>query len=699
MRVMGTAGHVDHGKSTLVEAMTGTHPDRLKEEQAREMTIDLGFAWLTLLEEDRLPDAEEIGIVDVPGHRDFIENMLAGIGGIDAALFVVAADEGVMPQTREHLAILDLLQIPGGVVALTKIDMVQDPEWLDLVELDLRQVLQGTVLADAPLVRVSGRTGEGIQDLIHTIGKSLADRPPRPNLGRPRLPVDRVFTMPGFGTVVTGTLSDGSFQVGDEVQVLPSGPLGRIRGLQTHQRKTVIATPGGRTAINISGINLDYVQRGDVIAHPGDYRPTRRIDVQFRLLPDVASPIKHNTEVKLFLGAAEILARLRLLGAETLPPGAEGWLQLELRDPVVAVRGDRYILRRPSPGETLGGGTVVDPHPKGRHKRFSDLVLKRLDALAKGTPEEVLQEAAWQVGAGPLEDLVAGADLSPEVLASALNNVLDQGLFVPLEPGPLNPDSKTLVSTKASWDKWEADIPEAVADYLKDRPLRLGMPKEELRSRLGLAARLFGLLVTKLVGLGRLTDAGPLLSLPGHEVKFTDEQARQIKPLNQKFAANPYSPPSVKEAAGLVGEDVFTALVDLGRYKLVSTDVVFRQEDYDHLLGQVKEMLEENGTISVAEMRDRFQTSRKYALAFLEHLDDAGVTVRVGDVRRLRGELMDFLVLKNIPEKGSDLLNLPHLERPLIISAGYFRTSAAQHLSLGRDESPEPGDCRRGEKN
>ncbi len=636
MRVIGTAGHVDHGKSTLVQALTGTHPDRLKEEQAREMTIDLGFAWLPLFEEDRLPDAEEIGIVDVPGHRDFIENMLAGIGGIDAALFVVAADEGVMPQTREHLAILDLLQINGGVIALTKIDIVPDPEWLDLVEADLRHVLQGTVLADAPVVRVSGRTGEGVKELIHAIGRCLAERPPRPNLGRPRLPVDRVFTMPGFGTVVTGTLIDGSFQVGEEVAVLPRSLRGRIRGIQSHQRKANLAVPGGRTAVNISGVDVDQVQRGDVITHPGDYRPTRRLDVQFRLLPDIDITLKHNTEVKLFLGAAEILARLRLLGAEVLSPGEEGWLQLELRDPVVAVRGDRYILRRPSPGVTLGGGTVVDPHPKGRHKRFGEALLKRLEALAKGTPEEVLQEAAMRLGAGPLADLVAGADLGFEVVSQALDNLFESGNLIPLEPGPLLEGSPTLVATRVYWERWAVELPERVAGYLEVRPLRLGMPKEELRSRLGMQPRLFNALVARLIAADALEESGPLLSLPGHTINFTPEQDRLVDILDREFGASPYSPPSVKEAISVVGEDVFAALVDLGRYVLVSPDVVFSKEAYNELLDGVRSIINNAGTISVAEMRDGFQTSRKYALAFLEHLDNTGVTVRVGDVRRLK---------------------------------------------------------------
>ena len=320
MRVIGTAGHVDHGKSTLVEALTGTHPDRLKEEREREMTIDLGFAWFTL------PDGEEVGIIDVPGHRDFIENMLAGVGGIDAALFVIAADEGVMPQTREHLAILNLLQIQGGVVALTKIDMVDDVEWLDLIEDDIRRVLLGTILELAPIIRVSGRKKIGISALLTALADCLRDKPTRADYGRPRLPIDRVFSIAGFGTVVTGTLSDGHFQVGDEVEILPHNIKGRVRGLQSHKRKEDAAVPGSRTAVNISGISIEQVQRGDVLTHLRDYRSTSRFDARYRHIIDASTALRHNTEVKLFLGAAEVLARVRLLGCEELNPGETGWI-------------------------------------------------------------------------------------------------------------------------------------------------------------------------------------------------------------------------------------------------------------------------------------------------------------------------------------------------------------------------------------
>ena len=427
MHVIGTAGHVDHGKSTLITALTGINPDRLKEEQEREMTIDLGFAWLTL------PDGEEIGIVDVPGHRDFIDNMLAGIGGIDAALLVIAADEGIMPQTREHLAILDLLQIHAGIVVLTKIDLVDDNQWLELVEADIRNLLLETSLKNAPIQRVSSITRAGFPELLQMLGLLLKKTPTRVNQNRPRLPVDRVFTIPGFGTVVTGTLSDGILTSGEEVEILPSGVRGRIRGLQTHGKKEVLAEPGSRTAINISGVDVEQISRGDVVIHPDEYQTSSRIDVSFRMLPDVSSPLRHHIEVKFYIGTSETVADVRLLGKEFISPGESGWLQLELRNPVVTARGDKYILRRPSPAETIGGGMVVDPSPKGRHKRFDETVLKTLSAMAQGSPAEVLFQSSLALGIAPIKEVISRSQLEKIEAEFALRELIEKGQCIQFE--------------------------------------------------------------------------------------------------------------------------------------------------------------------------------------------------------------------------------------------------------------------------
>lgn len=626
MRVIGTAGHVDHGKSTLIAALTGVHPDRLKEEQAREMTIELGFGWLTL------PGGEEVGIIDVPGHRDFIGNMLAGVGGIDAALLVIAADEGVMPQTREHLAILDLLQISKGVVVLTKTDMVDDAEWLALVEDDIRRTLAGTSLQAAPLVRVSARARTGLDELLSTLERVLGETAPRPDLGRPRLPIDRVFSMPGFGTVVTGTLSDGRLTVGEEIEILPSGKRGRIRGLQTHKKKEDVAIPGSRTAVNISGIAVEDIERGDVLVTPGCYQPTRRLDARFRLLKDVSAPLTHGMEVKVFLGASERMATLRLLGAETLRPGEAGWIQLELRDPLVTTRGDRYILRRPSPSETLGGGQVVDPHPKQRHKRFEASVLSALEALAQGTPAEVLYAAAMQLSAATAREIAARARLEGETAARALQECIETGLLLPLEAGEITPAADLLLIPRPQWEALKESALAALANYHKTHPLRRGMPREELKSRLKLSPRLFQALLKRL----ELAEGGNWLALPGHEIRFSEEQQARVRALLGKFAAAPFSPPSVKECQAEVGEDVYAALVELGELMPVSMEVVFRKSDYDRMVNAVRDLLIRQGQATAAEVRDLFQTSRKYALALLEHLDAIGLTRREGDFRRLR---------------------------------------------------------------
>ncbi|MBN1953822.1 MAG: selenocysteine-specific translation elongation factor [Anaerolineae bacterium] len=627
VRVIGTAGHVDHGKSTLVEALTGINPDRLREEQEREMTIDLGFAWLTL------PNGEAVGIVDVPGHRDFIENMLAGVGGIDAAIFVVAADEGVMPQTREHLAILDLLRVPRGVVALTKVDLVDDPEWLELVEADVSETLENTVLQDAPIVPVSARSGQGLEALQLALQRMLQQVAPRPDHGKPRLWIDRVFTISGFGTVVTGTLLDGCFEVGQEVVVLPQGLRARIRGLQTHKAKIERAVPGSRVSINLSGISKNELARGNLVALPGWLQSTILADVQLDYLSSASHPLKHNARLKFFCGSAEVIARARVLGQESLMPGTLGWVQLELKAPLPLVRGDRFIVRRPSPPATLGGGTVVDPHPGRKHRRFRPGLITRLETLARGTPAEILLQSMERQGPQPARQLLAGSSLGAEA-AAALQELLAGGDAVVLSAEQQARDNQ-LVAAQSWWAATTTRLAQGLDNYHRQYPLRAGMERERLRSVLRLEPRVFNGLMARAVAQGRIVDEGITVRLPGHEIRFSPAQEQAVQELLGRFRRAPYAPPSVKESAAAVGEDVLGVLLARGELTQVSADVIFLSTTYEEMVRRVRRHIQQQGSITLGQARDLFRTSRKYAQGLLEHLDETGVTRRVGDERVL----------------------------------------------------------------
>jgi selenocysteine-specific elongation factor len=443
--------------------------------------------------------------------------------------------------------------------------------------------------------------------------------------------------MPGFGTVVTGTLSDGSLHTGDEVEILPSGLHSRIRGLQTHRRKEDTAIPGSRTAVNISGVNVDQVKRGNIITYPGSYQPSRRIDVRFRLLPDISQPLKHDTLVKFFLGAAEIQSRVRLLGTEELLPAEEGWLQLELDEPVVAIRGDRYILRRPSPGETLGGGTVVDPHPKGRHKRFSVQELASLDTMARGTPAEILLQSMFTLGIATLKDVITHSNLDAVIANHATQELIANGEIVLIEngeQGAVSPHS--MISSKSYLAKLKSQVLQDVDAYHKNYPLRRGIPREELRSRLKLSSRLFNSTLGRITSMGELEDTGSLVRRVGFSLQFTYQQQHSVDKLLARFAASPFSPPTMKDCLTEVGEDLFNAMVEMGLLIPIPPDVVFRKQDYDLMLSEIINLLRKKQTITVAEVRDHFDTSRRYVLTLLEYLDAQGITVREDDNRRLK---------------------------------------------------------------
>jgi selenocysteine-specific elongation factor len=638
MYVIGTAGHVDHGKSTLVKTLTGIDPDRWAEEQRREMTIDLGFAWLSL------PSGRSVSIVDVPGHERFIKNMLAGVGGIDAALLVIAADESVMPQTEEHLAILDLLGVEHGLVVLTKADLVDD-EWLALVGEEVRERLNGTTFAGAPQIAVSARTGQGLDTLLSALDAQLDRRPSRAAAqGAPRLPIDRAFTIGGFGTVVTGTLLDGPLRIGDEIEVLPRGLRARVRGLQTHQHKEEVALPGSRVAVNLAGISHHDIARGDVLAPPGNMRATELVDVQLRLIPAAPGPLEQNTRLDLFVGAAEAPCRITLLDREELAPGEEGWLQLRLERPIVVARGDRYILRQPSPSRTIGGGQVLDTHPP-RHRRFRPEVITTLEALARGRPADLLLRALSDGQPHQWSELLKASGLPDSVATEALGELIAEEKIVVLRHGdtetrrprdteslsglPLSLSPILLVSA-GGWETLREKLTTTLRGYHRRYPLRMGMPREELRSRLKLTGEGLEAALTMASAEGLVATHPSSIRLAEHAPILTTNQERVIQQLLAAFAATPYSPPTPELEPELLGW-----LVEQGKIVRLSDDVAFLPATYEEMIAWVRSQIAVAGSVTVAQFRDRFATSRKYALALLEHLDERKITRRAGDARIL----------------------------------------------------------------
>jgi selenocysteine-specific elongation factor len=646
MYVIGTAGHVDHGKSTLVKTLTGIDPDRWEEEQRREMTIDLGFAWLTL------PSGRTVSIVDVPGHERFIKNMLAGIGGIDAALLVIAADESVMPQTEEHLAILDLLGVEHGLVVLTKADLV-DADWLELVSEEVHEKLRDTTLAGAPLIPVSARSGEGMPALLAALDAQLDRTPSRAQAaGEPRLPIDRAFTVGGFGAVVTGTLLDGPLHPGDEVEIVPKGLRARVRGLQTHQHKEDVALPGTRVAVNLAGVSHHDLARGDMLALPGRQRPTDLLDARLRLIPGAARPLRQNDRLDLFVGAAETPCRVTLLDSEELRPGEGGWVQLRLDRPIAVARGDRYILRQPSPSQTIGGGRVVDVNPP-RHRRFRPEVSAALESLARGRPADLLLRALDDGLPHEWPALLKACRLPEGAASEALSELVGEKKVLVLgeadkltswqgdmvtEAGqanhPVTLSPPHLVTSwfvnSSGWAALTEKLTTALRGYHRRYPLRAGMPREELRSRLKLSGDALDAVLAAAEEQGQAATRDASVRLPEYTPTLAPDQERIVRHLLESYRAAPYSPPAPDVEPELLGW-----LLEQGQIIRVAPDVAFLPAAYAEMVGWVREQIAATGSITVAQFRDRFGSSRKYALALLEHLDERKITRRDGDARVL----------------------------------------------------------------
>ena len=620
MFVIGTAGHVDHGKSALVQALTGIDPDRLQEEKERGMTIDLGFAWLTL------PSGREVSIVDVPGHERFIKNMLAGVGGIDLALLVVAADEGVMPQTREHLAILDLLQVSRGIAVVTKTDLV-DEEFLELVEAEVAEVLQGTSLEEAPILAVSALRGDGLPELLQTMDEVLDRSEPKKDLGRPRLPIDRSFTISGFGTVVTGTLVDGVLSTGQEVELVLRGLRSRVRGVQTHRKKLSQAAPGSRVAVNLSSVDHQQIERGEVLTIPGWLRPTTALDVHLRLISAAPRPLKHNARVSFHTGASETIARVRLLEENELRPGEETWAQLKLDSSLALVKGDFFVIR--SSVTTLGGGNVVDPYAQ-RHRRLHIPTLEHLAVLEQGSTRDALLQTLENTSPSDLKTLVNRTNASERETRSLLEALAQEGLVVALGTGRLNPG--TALYSAAAWQRVSSEARGALETYHQQYRLRKGAPKEELRSRLRLSSQAFPHALARLVQEGVVMEEGPLVRLPEHQIQLSQAQRQRLDEYVRHLQSDPYSPPTDQE----LEPDLVGVLEGEGRVVRVSEGLIYEAPAYHEMVDRIVQHIRERGKVTVAEVRDMFNTSRKYALPLLEHLDQQHITRRVGDDRVLR---------------------------------------------------------------
>lgn len=625
--IVGTAGHIDHGKSALVEALTGTHPDRLAEEKRRGITIDLGFAFL---EENGV----RFGFVDVPGHERFISNMLAGAAGIDVLLLVIAADESIKPQTREHFDICRLLGVKRGVVALTKSDLV-DPETLGLVRMEAEEFLRGSFLERAPLVAVSAKTGNGLADLKKALGDAAANTLAKDAARYFRLPIDRAFAMKGFGSVVTGTLISGSVGAGDEVELFPGGERLRVRGVQSGGKPIERATPGQRTAVNLAGIDHTALKRGMALAAPGKFRKTRRIDARLDLLPS-ARKLKQRSRVHFHAGTAETIAEVYFHGQKELQPGRSAFANLKLQDDVLVLPGDRFIVRQFSPVVTIGGGTVLDPLARRPMLRDVERTVF-LETLEKGNHEEILAAMTERalLGLGQ-EEIVARTAWTEKEMASALEKVSRTGITKTVSAEPL-----VLVSGKL-FEEAGRKIAEKVAKFQKENPLLPGIAREDLRASLGKRVRpeTFRAALENLVSQKKLDVQGDLVKKAGSGIALQPEELRAKEQIEAAFASASLSVPSVKEVLAQLpveanrAEKLLQILLREKSLVRVTTELIFHRDALAQLKGQLSAYKKSKGDrLTVPVFKELTGITRKYAIPLLEYLDRERVTRRAGDER------------------------------------------------------------------
>lgn len=632
--ILGTAGHIDHGKTSLVKALTGVDTDRLPEEKARGITIELGFAHLSL------PGGIEYGIVDVPGHERFVRTMVAGAGGMDVVMLVIAADEGVMPQTREHREICQLLGVKQGVVALTKSDMV-DEEWLAMAVEEVHEYLKDTFLEEARVIPVSSRTGKGLEDLRDELARLADEVQEKKSAGKFRLPVDRVFTSSGFGTVVTGTLLSGEMRLGDEVEILTTGLQGRLRGLQVHGRKEEKATAGQRVAANIQGVDHSQVNRGDIVVPREAFTSTRTVDVRLHLLPSAPKELRHRGSVRLHSATYEVTAQVILLDRDLLNGGEEAFVQLRLAREVLLLPGDPFVVRSYSPPVTIGGGTVVDPAPPRRRRRSSE-ALALLAALHEGPDEEKVAQlvvSGAYSGIGR-EELELRSGLPSKRLESALSHLLNAGTVVQAVREP------RIFLSRHTFEELKTVLLGQLTDFLQANPLKTGMGKEELKSRLPKRCdqRIFMSLLGALEKDGKGEIDRDLVKLPA-QINPVSAPHRLLDPVAAALERGATEPPTVKElcetfrAAEKEVMDILHLLAKEGRAVKVRNDLFYASGQLSVLRDQLLAHFRNEQEITPSQFRELTGLSRKFMIPVLEFFDQEKVTIRIGDSRRLRKPL------------------------------------------------------------
>jgi len=628
--ILGTAGHIDHGKTSLIKALTDIDTDRLKEEKERGITIELGFAHL------KLPSGELLGIVDVPGHEKFVKNMVAGATGIDLVALIIAADEGIMPQTREHMEICELLDIKNGLVVLTKIDMVE-ADWLELVKEDITAYLSGTFLEKAPLIEVSSVTGDGLDDLIKAIDEIVKVIPKRDPGNFFRLPIDRVFTMKGFGTVVTGTTISGSINTGDDVTVYPQKLSSRIRGIQVHNNETDQASAGLRTAINLHGAEKAQIRRGNILAAKNSLRSTYMVDVELELLPDSPRTLKNRAKARFHTGTSEIISTVVLLDRDELEKGDTCYGQIRLGEPTAVLPGDRFILRSYSPVRTIGGGKILNALPL-KKKRFSKAVLSELALLNSGTLEEKT-ELFTRMGrfqGRNRDEIQFLTNSGKKNLDESINTLLAKKRII-----QYNKENGTHIHPEYL-EKAINEIVSTLTEYHNEFPLKAGLFKEELRSRTigSRNQRLFNFIISQLIRDNTVVQEKELLRLKGHKVALASDQETIRQQIEEAYLKGGLQPPYFKELNNKLsenrGSDVLEVMVKDGILIKVKEDLYFHRDIIDNLKNRLIAFLKEKGEISTPQFKEMTGVSRKYTIPIIEYFDRSHVTVRVGDNRVLR---------------------------------------------------------------